>query len=84
MQEIFTRFFTGFGRNTALLMLLLLPLLGWGQQPITALNTAYNQSFDTFAGTLATQPANWTYSGADYTPGGYYSRNVAYSNLNST
>ena len=65
-------------------LLLLLPLLGRAQYSITAVGSAYNQSFDAFAGTLVTQPANWTYSGTDYTPGGYYNRASAYNNSNST
>ena len=65
-------------------LLLLLPLLGRAQYSITAVGSAYNQSFDAFAGTLVTQPANWTYSGTDYTPGGYYNRASAYTNSNST
>ena len=83
MQRLFTRFLVSRSRSAVLLMLLL-PLLGKAQQSITALNSAYNQSFDSFAGTLATQPANWTYSGTDYTPGGYYNRATAYANSNST
>jgi hypothetical protein len=46
--------------------------------------TAKTQDFNTFAGTSITVPANWAYSGTDYTPGGFYNRASAYSNTNST
>ena len=59
---------------------------GWGQYSITGVGTGntYVQDFNSFAGTLATLPTNWTWSWTDYTPGGYYNRNGTYSNTNST
>lgn len=58
----------------------------FGQYSITGTGVAntYTQNFDAFAGTLATVPSNWTWSWNDYTPGGYYNRNVTYTNANST
>ena len=51
MHRPFTRFSACLGRSTALLLLLLLPLLGWGQTAITPTHT----------GVIASFPS-WTYS----------------------
>jgi hypothetical protein len=51
---------------------------------ITTLNVAVTQNFETFAGTLATLPTGFAFTGNDYDPGGLYSNTGAYSNNNST
>lgn len=43
-----------------------------------------NEDFNSFAGTALSVPANFSYSGTDYNPGGFYNLSGSYSNSNST
>ncbi|MGL2964934.1 beta strand repeat-containing protein, partial [Flavobacterium sp. RSB2_4_14] len=68
------------------LLILLNTQVSWGQFSITGTGSGntYTQNFDSFAGTSVSVPSNWAWTYSDYTPGGFYNRNVAYSNSNST
>ena len=51
---------------------------------ITSFGVAATEDFDTFEGTLATVPTDFTWSDGDYDPGGIYNGAGAYVNNNST
>ncbi|MDA3872622.1 MAG: hypothetical protein PF795_01510 [Kiritimatiellae bacterium] len=54
------------------------------QNSINGLYSPITENFDSFEGTEITIPANFTFSDADYNPGGYYDLAGSYSNSNST
>lgn len=54
------------------------------QTSITQLGITYTENFNTFEGTSDTVPAQVTFSGSDFTPGGFYNFDQAYNNSNST
>ncbi len=54
------------------------------QFSFTSIGTTYNQDFETFEGTAASLPVNWSNSFDDYTPGGFYSNAGSYNNQLST
>jgi hypothetical protein len=43
----------------------------------------YSENFDSYAGSQVSIPANFSFSGSDFNPGGFYNRAGAYSNSNS-
>ncbi|TWU25817.1 hypothetical protein [Bythopirellula polymerisocia] len=63
---------------------LLFPGVANADLVISALGQTYTENFNSFAGTAATIPANFTWSDSDFSPGGIYDASGAYINSNST
>jgi trimeric autotransporter adhesin len=53
------------------------------QVSVTGAGQTFSEGFDSFVGTQASVPVNFTFSDTDYTPGGFYTFTNAYDGANS-